>query len=466
MTTEARMGSGTGAGGAWRALAALAIAISALAAAEVPAGGGARPNVIIILADDLGYGDLGCYGQQLIRTPNLDRLAAEGVRFTQAYAGTTVCAPSRCALMTGLHSGHGAIRANRELEPEGQQPLPAGTFTVAQLCKDAGYATAAFGKWGLGGVESSGAPDLMGFTDFFGYNCQRRAHNYFPDHLWRNHERVPLDGRTYSPDLITAQALSWLRAHAQQPFFLFLPTTLPHAEYQVPDVGAYAQEAWPAQLKAYASMVTRMDAAVGEVCALVKELGIDDRTLILFTSDQGADLKGALETFHSNGPFRGIKRSMYEGGLRVPAIARWPGRIAPGTRNGSAWAFYDLLPTVAELIGRPLPTTVKTDGLSILPALLDGKAIARPFLYWELHEGPFIQAVRAGAWKGVRNGPGKPLELYDLDADGAEAHDLAAAHPEVVTQLEAILQREHVPDPLWPDRAAGKAAGARAVDAR
>ena len=416
----------------------------------------ARPNVIFLLCDDLGYGDIGCYGQQKIKTPHLDRMAAEGLRFTQAYAGTTVCAPTRCALLTGKHIGHAAIRANRELKPEGQEPLPADSYTVAHLFQQAAYATAAFGKWGLGFVDSSGAPDKMGFETFFGYNCQRQAHEYFPDHLWRNRARVALDGQTYSHDLIAGEMLAWVRAHARQPFFLYVPFTIPHAKLQVPDEGIYAHEPWPEPMKKYAAMISRMDKTCGELFALLKELQLDEKTLVFFSSDQGADNPQALELFHSNGPFRGIKRTMYEGGLRVPMICRWPGRIAAGTTNTTQWAFYDLLPTCAALLGRPLPATAQTDGVSVLPAILEGKTIARDFLYWELHEGPFIQGVRVGDWKGARHGPNKPLELYDLGQDIAEAHDVAAEHPDVVKQLEAILHREHVPNPLWPDATAGK----------
>lgn len=416
-----------------------------------------KPNIIFILADDMGYGDAGCYGQKLIQTPNIDRLAAEGVRFTQAYAGTTVCAPARCALMTGLHLGHAAIRANREIIPEGQEPLPAGTFTVAQLFKNAGYTTAAFGKWGLGFIDSTGTPDKMGFDLFFGYNCQRQAHNYYPDHLWRNHDRVALDGQTYSHDLIAKEALAWLRQHAKEPFFLYLPFTIPHAYYQVPDLGPYASAPWPEQLKKYAAMLTRMDTSIGQVLALLKELNLDEKTLVFFSSDQGTDNQGALDTFHSNGPFRGTKRSMYEGGLRVPMVARWPGQIKPGTVNDTQWAFYDFLPTMADLIGQPLPAGLKLDGVSIVPAMLHGQTMKRDFLYWELHEGKFIQAVRAGDWKAVRNGPGQPLELYDLAQDQAEVHDVSAAHPDIVQRLDAILKREHIPNPLWRDAPAGTA---------
>ncbi len=431
-------------------------------AGAVLRGASEKPNVIFILADDLGWGDVGCFGQTKIKTPHLDRMASEGVLFTHSYAGTTVCAPTRCALLTGRHTGHAAIRANRELQPEGQEPLPAGTFTVAQLFKKAGYTTAAFGKWGLGFVESTGAPDKMGFDLFFGYNCQREAHNYYPDHLWRNREKVELDGKTYSHDLIAKEALKWLGKHTGSPFFLYVPFTIPHDKYQAPDLGPYGNEPWSEQLKTYASMVTRMDASIGELFAALKKLGLDEKTLVIFSSDQGADNKAVLETFKSNGPFRGGKRSMYEGGLRVPTIARWPGKIKAGAFNDTPWVFYDFLPTVSELIGQPLPAGVPTDGVSIMPALLGKKMPGRDFLYWELHEGAFIQAVLMGDWKGVRNGPGLPLELYDLAKDESESTDLAAGNPEVVERIEAIMQREHVPDPLWPDAAAGrvkKAAG-------
>ena len=415
-----------------------------------------KPNVIFILADDMGRGDADCYGQKLIKTPNIDRLAAEGVRFTQAYAGTTVCAPTRCALLTGLHIGHAAIRANREFAPEGQEPLPAGTFTVAQLFKNAGYATGAFGKWGLGFIESSGSPDKMGFDTFFGYNCQRKAHEYYPDHLWRNRERVELDGKTYSHDLIANESLAWLRQHAKEPFFLWLPFTIPHPNYQVPDLSPYANEPWPEEMKKYAAMMTRMDSSIGQVMALLKELNLDEKTLMFFSSDQGADNKKALDLFHSNEAFRGIKRSMYEGGLRVPMVARWPGHIKAGTENATQWALYDLMATMSELIGQPLPAGAKTDGISVVPALLRGETMKRDFLYWELHEGRFIQAARMGDWKGVRNGPSQPLELYDLSKDEIESNDIAAGHADIVKQLDEILKREHVPNPLWPDTAAGK----------
>jgi arylsulfatase A-like enzyme len=435
-----------------RLLHLLTFAVAAFHAAVA----GDKPNIIFILADDLGRGDLGCYGQKKIRTPNLDRMAAEGTRFTQAYCGTSVCAPSRCALMTGRHIGHAIIRANREYKPEGQEPLPAGTFTVAALCRDAGYKTAAFGKWGLGFLDSTGAPDKMGFDFFFGYNCQRQAHNYYPDHLWRNRERVELDGKTYSHDLIAREALRWVRANAGSPFFLYLAFTIPHAQYQVPDLGPYADETWPEPMKKYAAMVTRMDADIGRLLALLKELGLDEKTLVMFASDNGQDNKNCLELFQSNGPHRGSKRTMYEGGIRVPGLARWPGRIKPGTVNTTSWAFYDFLPTVADLIGQPLPDGVKTDGISIAPALLRGETMRREFLYWELHEPRFMQAVRLGDWKAARHGPGAPIELYDLAKDISETRDVAAEHPDIVQRADAILKREHIESALWPDKAPAK----------
>lgn len=427
---------------------AIAVLLGFLITAHVSA---AKPNVIFILADDMGYGDAGCFGQKKIKTPNLDRMAQEGLRFMQSYAGTSVCAPTRCALMTGLHIGHAHIRANRELKPEGQEPLLPGTFTVAQLFKDAGYTTGAFGKWGLGFVDSTGAPDKMGFDMFFGYNCQRQAHEYYPDHLWRNQQRVDLDGKTYSHDLIAKECLQWIRDNARKPFFLYVPFTIPHPNYQVPDLGPYANEPWPEQMKKYAAMITRMDGSIGEILTLLKELKIDDDTLVFFSSDQGADNKAALELFDSNGPYRGGKRSMYEGGLHVPTIARWPGHIKPDTTNNTQWAFYDFMATMSDLTGQPLPKGVKTDGISIVPALLKGETVKRDYLYWELHERGFIQAVRMGDWKGVRNGPSHAIELYDLASDMAEAHDVSKDHLDIVKKIAQRMNASHVPNPLWTD---------------
>ncbi|MBE7539223.1 MAG: arylsulfatase [Opitutaceae bacterium] len=405
-----------------------------------------QPNVIFILADDLGYGDIGPFGQKLIKTPSLDRMAAEGARYTQSYTGATVCAPSRCSLMTGFHNGHAAIRGNREIKPEGQQPMPADTFTVAHLFKQAGYATGATGKWGLGYPGSTSTPDKMGFDFFFGYNCQRLAHEYYPDHLWRNNQRVELDGKTYSHDLIAGEALDFIRRNRAQPFFLYAAFTIPHSKLQVPDLGPYGNEPWPENLKTIAAMITRLDRDVGRILDLVKELGIDDDTLVFFASDNGAVWRDEL--FHHSGALRGYKRDMYEGGIRSPTIARWPGHIAAGSTNDQVWAFWDFLPTMAELIGVKAPSGI--DGISVLPALLGRRKIAHPPLYYEFHERGFHQAARIGDWKAVRFGTKEPIQLFDLPKDPSETTDVAAEHPEIVAQFDKFLHEARTDTPVWP----------------
>ena len=407
---------------------------------------GAKPNVIFILADDLGYGDLGCFGQTKIKTPNLDRMAAEGMRFTQAYAGTTVCAPSRCALMTGVHTGHCYIRGNKEIKPEGQEPMPGDTFTVAHLMKRAGYTTGIIGKWGLGFPASASTPEKMGFDYFFGYNCQMKAHEYYPESLWRNTNLVNLDGKTYSHDLMAADSLEFVRRNKDLPFFLYLPFTIPHGKFQVPDQEAYANEKWPAQWKNIAAMITRMDKDIGRLMALLKELKLDENTLVFFASDNGAGYQPKF--FQSSGPLRGMKRDMYEGGLRSPTIARWPGRIKPGVVSDQVWAFWDLMPTLAELTQQKL--SVPSDGISILPALTQGKQIEHPPLYFEFHERGFTQAARMGDWKAVRLGTKKPVELYDMKTDASEARDVATQNPDVVAKFEAFLKSARTDSVLWP----------------
>ncbi|HRE84041.1 MAG TPA: arylsulfatase [Opitutaceae bacterium] len=404
------------------------------------------PNVVFILADDLGYGDLGSYGQKLIKTPHLDRLANEGTRYTQAYAGATVCAPSRCSLMTGLHNGHAAIRGNREIKPEGQQPMPADTFTVAHLFKQAGYATGATGKWGLGHPGSESTPDKMGFDFFFGYNCQLRAHNYYPDHLWKNETRVELDGKTYSHDLIADETLNFIRENRDRPFFLYAAFTIPHAKLQVPDLAPYEDEAWPENLKTLAAMITRLDRDVGRIVALLKELKLDETTLLIFASDNGAAWRDEL--FNHSGALRGYKRDMYEGGIRTPLITRWPGRIAAGATNSQVWAFWDFLPTMGELIGVKPPEGL--DGISVLPSILEGRKVNHPPLYFEFHERGFHQAARDGDWKAVRLGTKQPIELYNLTKDPGETTDVAAAHPERVKQFDTFLRKARVDTPVWP----------------
>ena len=442
-----------------RLLAALFLAVLPIAEAAE------RPNIIFILADDLGYGDLGCFGQLRIKTPHLDLLAREGVRFTQAYAGSTVCAPSRACLMTGRHTGHGHIRGNRELRaPQdgeffGQIPLPEGTPTVARVLQQAGYATALCGKWGLGAQDTTGHPLRQGFDHSFGYLCQRHAHTYYTDHLWRGTERVPLDGKTWSHDLIAADALEWIRQPREKPFFLYLAFTTPHARLEVPDLTPYAGEAWPESEKRFAAMITRMDHDIGRVMAALKEKGLDEKTLVMFASDNGAMDSNSQKGyggphtpgfFNSSGPLRGAKRDLYEGGIRTPAIARWPGRIAPAQVKDTPWAFWDILPTVAELAGAPVP--IEINGISIVPTLLRNEALPeRPF-YWEFHERGFGQAVRKGSWKAVRLGTGGRTELYDLLADIAEARDVADKHPDAVTELEGLFTSLRAPTDLWVPR--------------
>jgi arylsulfatase A-like enzyme len=419
------------------------------------------PNLIFILADDLAQGDLGCYGQKKIKTPNLDRMASEGIRFTQAYCGTAVCAPSRTSLMTGLHIGHSPVRGNREIAPgEGQLPLPAETLTVAQLLKEAGYATACTGKWGMGMFATTGSPLRKGFDHFFGYNCQRHAHSYFPTHLYDDDRRVELDGKTYAADRIADDTLAWVRKSADRPFFLFHSTTLPHGKHEIDDLGDYAATDWTPQQKTYAAMVTRLDRHVGRLLDLLRELKIDDRTLVLFAGDNGSAFAptspvGAF--FEQSGGLRGYKRSLYEGGLRQAALARWPGRVPAGRVSPEPWAFWDFLPTAVELAGARLPASFRPDGVSIVP-LLEGRPLPpRACFYWELHEGGrFTQAVRFGDWKAVRNALGGPVELYDLKADPAESKDLAAERPSELERATSFLETSRTEDPAWPRKAAPK----------
>lgn len=422
-----------------------------------------KPNIIFILSDDLAQGDLGCYGQTLIKTPNLDRMAQEGTRYMQGYSGTTVCAPSRASLITGLHMGHCPIRANRELQPEGQMPLPEGTVTVAQILKGAGYSTACIGKWGMGMFDTSGSPLKVGFDHFFGYNCQRHAHSYFPKYLYNDDQRFELKGnsdpspnapKTYAQNLIADETLSWVRAHAQQPFFLYYSVTLPHAKLEIDDLGAYAHTDWTLEQKTYAAMVTRLDSDIGRLLSLLKELQIDERTLVMMSGDNGSSYPpksavGAAFKQAANG-LRGFKRELYEGGLRQASIARWPGQIPAGRVTSEPWAFWDFLPTAAELGGARLPNGFETDGFSLVSFLKGGHAPKRDYFYWELLEGRFQQAIRFGKWKGVRSGPARPLELYDLEADPAESKDIGAEHADLVAKAEKWMSAARVESPLWP----------------
>ena len=422
-----------------------------------------RPNIVFILSDDIAQGDLGCYGQKLIKTPRLDRMAAEGVRFTQAFCGDAVCAPSRASLMTGLHPGHCPIRANREIQPEGQMPLPAETPTAAQLLKRQGYATACVGKWGMGMFDTSGSPLKKGFDHFFGYNCQRHAHSYFPAYLYNDDRRIELPGntgkgvgQTYAQNLIQNEALAWLRRQKSQPFFLFYAVTLPHGRFEIDNQGQYADKPWTPMQKNYAAMITRLDSDVGALLDLLAELKLDQKTLVMFSGDNGSSFApdsevGRLFQQAANG-LRGYKRELYEGALRQAAMARWPGVIPAGRVSDGPWAFWDFLPTAVDLAGGKLPPGFRTDGLSLVSYLKGGPAPAHEYFYWELHEGRPQQAVRFGDWKGVRSGPSRPWELYDLRNDVGETRDLAAAKPDLVAKADAFAKAARTDDPNWPLR--------------
>ena len=418
-------------------------------------GAGARsPNVIFILSDDLAQGDVGGYGQKLIQTPRIDRMAAEGTRFMQAYCGTSVCAPSRASLLTGLHSGHCPIRANRELKPEGQMPLPEETVTVAQLLKQAGYATACTGKWGMGMFDTTGSPLKKGFDHFFGYNCQRHAHSYFPKYIYENDKRIELDGKTYAQNLVQRDTLAWVRQQAAGPFFLFYAVTLPHAKNEIDTLGQYAEMPWTLEQKTYAAMVSRLDSDVGELLDLLVELKIDRDTLVLFSGDNGSSYSpesplGKLFEQAGNG-LRGYKRGLYEGALRQAAFAWWPGSVPAGRVSEEPWAFWDFLPTVVELSGMRRAEPPRTDGLSLVSFLKGGSAPKREHFYWELHEGRPQQAVRFGDWKAVRTAPDRELELFDLAADRGERRDLASAFPEVRQRAEDLLRASHGEHAAWP----------------
>lgn len=448
-----------------------------------------KPNIILIVADDLGYGDVGCYGQQKTSTPNIDKLAAAGMRFTQFYAGTTVCAPSRAALMTGMHTGHTPIRGNRGFQPEGQFPLPDSSLTIAEVMKQNGYVTAAFGKWGMGYPGSAGEPLKQGIERFYGYNCQSEAHNYYPDHLWDNDQRVDFPGnRTsdsmYSGDKIHNAAMDFLQQNIDKPFFLFLPYTLPHGDLDVPRDSVYQHyvklfnekplpppppgkpvkgrfEPYPHA--AFAAMVSRLDKYVGELYRYVQQSGQADNTLIIFTSDNGPHREdgGDPDFFNGGGGLRGIKRDLYEGGIRVPFIAYWKGVIKAGVTNDQPAAWWDLFPTFQQLGN--IPVSKNIDGISLVPALTGKQQKTHEYFYWEFHEQGGKQAVRYGNWKGVRLNVNKekdgPIELYDLVKDPAEKNNTAARHPEIVKKIAAFMQQAHTPDANWPLLAGEQQAG-------
>lgn len=488
-----------------RTTALIAVVICHMVAAgDGNAGESRPPNIVLYLCDDLGTGDLSCGGSADIKTPNIDALFARGTRLSRHWAGSAVCAPSRCVLMTGVHPGHAAVRSNREVKPEGQMPLPVGTRTLASLLREAGYATGVFGKWGLGGPESRSTPLDCGFDRFFGYTCQREAHSYYPQHLWSDRERIMLDnpvvrragripatpppnaeafrpyvGTVYSADLIAEQQMAFVRANVDRPFFLYVPTTVPHLALQVPadepsfdgyrqhfaEDGPYLGDKGyvPCRdpLATYAAMITRMDREVGRLVRFLDDHGLTDDTIIVFTSDNGATRPGTggIDTarLKSNGALRDWKGSPYEGGLRVPAVAVWPGRIAAGRSITSPTGFEDWLPTLLDLAGSATAIPSNLDGVSLAAALRGQDDVPEDrMLYRELTEGRW-QAAVVGTWKAVRRGAGAerpdqagPTELYDLSAGAGEAVDVAKRRPDIVRRMETILDREHVPHPDWP----------------
>ena len=441
----------------------------------------AAPNIIYILADDLGYGDLSCYGQEKFSTPHLDQLARDGIRFTRHYSGSTVCAPSRSVLMTGLHTGHTPIRGNQEVKPEGQWPLPASYNTLAESLKEAGYVTGAFGKWGLGYPGSEGDPVNQGFDRFFGYNCQRYAHRYYPEYLWENEEKVYLEGNdwsstvSYAPDLIQQKTIDFIREHRDTSFFAFVPIVIPHAELIVPEddiyqqylgkfpetpyvgsqgadygpdmvISMYCSQAYPHAT--FAAMVHRIDDYVGEIVKVLEELGLSENTIIMFTSDNGPHMEGGADPrfFNSNGGLRGFKRDLYEGGIRVPFIVTWPGTIEEGGVSDHPSAFWDLFPTLGDLTGFELE---QTDGISFLPELMGEEQPKHKYLYWEFHERGGKQAILMDNWKAIRLNVGKnpngPIELYNLDNDPSEENNVAEAHPDLVETFAKMMEEEREP---------------------
>ncbi len=442
------------------------------------------PNIVYILADDLGYGDLSCYGQQKFSTPNIDRLAKQGMLFSQHYAGCTVSAPSRASLMTGLHTGHTPIRGNKSTEPEGQWPLPSSSITVAEVLKTRGYVTGAFGKWGLGYIDTEGDPNAQGFDEFFGYNCQGLAHNYYPDHLWHNHDKILLHGNdsgktgTYSPDIIHKAAIDFLEKNRNKRFFLYYPTTIPHAElfakeeymknfrgkfdpeklFKGVDAGPTFRKgpygSQPEAHAAFAAMINELDDYVGDLLAKLTELGLEKNTIVIFTSDNGPHLEAGADPdfFNSNGDLRGYKRDMYEGGIRSPMLVRWPDKVKAGSISDHISAFWDILPTFADITGAEKPANI--DGISFLPALLGKKQKQHDYLYWEFHEQGGKVALRMGNWKAVKlnvdKDPQGITELYDLSKDISETNNIASSNPEIVNRLEALMKEAHIPSKVFP----------------
>jgi len=440
-----------------------------------------QPNIIFLLADDLGYGDVACYGQQKIATPNIDKLAKEGMQCNQFYSGSAVCAPARASFMTGLHQGNAAVRGNVSYKPEGQTPLPDTSITFTQLLQKNGYRTGAFGKWSLGFIGTSGEPAKKGIDVFYGYNCQSLAHNYYPDHLWDNTTKLefpenPEKHSNYSADLIHSKALAFIETQGKQPFFLYLPYTLPHGDLSIPHDSIYeyyvkkfneAPKLKPANFKAkdgtwfepyphaaFAAMVARLDKYVGEINALLKKKGIEENTLFIFTSDNGPHREdgGDPDFFNSSGNLKGIKRDLYEGGIREPFIAKWKGHIKAGSSSAYPFAMWDMFPSFLSLAG--VQNNNHIDGISIMPLLLNKPQAEHPYLYWELAEGVPKQAVRWGNWKAVRMSKtllaDTPVELYDLQKDPLEKINVAAEHKDIASKMQQMMNDAHHYNTNWP----------------
>ena len=466
--------------------AAIAAAACSNAAAKQDGAGG-KPNIIYILADDLGYGDLSLTGQERFSTPNIDALASGGITFTRHYAGTSVSAPSRSCLLTGQHTGHTPIRGNKEWPVEGQEPIPSGTYTIFKYLKDNGYSTGVFGKWGLGAPGTYGAPENQSVDEFFGYNCQRLAHNYYPDHLWHNAERIELEGNyghgeeCYAPYLYHEKAREYIidKAEAKKPFFLFYATVIPHAELRLPEseidsckgsfspeknfVGtddgpSYKKGGYGSQPRAHAAfgaMISLLDRQVGDIVALVDSLGIAENTLIVFTSDNGPHAEGGAEPwfFNSSAGLRGMKRDLYEGGVRIPFVARWKGHTPEGAESSHIGAFWDFLPTVAEIVGAPVDPNAAIDGISYYKALIgDGKhQPEHDYLYWEFHEMNGRQAILKDEWKAIRYNvsKGEAMQLYYLPDDPSESNDLASEYPEKVGEFARLMDESRTESELF-----------------
>jgi arylsulfatase A-like enzyme len=425
-----------------------------------------KPNIIFVMVDDMGYGDLGCYGQEVILTPNIDQMAAQGIRFTNCYTGSPVCAPSRSTLMTGKHTGHTTVRGNKSQIPVPVEfssnpvrvPLNPKDITIAEVLKDAGYVTGITGKWGLGEPGSVGVPNKQGFDEWLGFLNQKRAHDHFPDYFWHNEDTLWLEGNdaafnksnvTFSHNLFTEFALNFIEENKDTTFFLYIPYCAPHDYLHLPaeDLADFQEKNWTDNEKVYAGMVSKIDEDMGRLFSKLKEYDLDENTMVFFCSDNGAARRWDGR-FSSSGKLRGRKRDMYEGGIRTPMIVRMPGTVPSGAISDYPWYFPDVLPTISELTGANPPEEI--DGISVFPEII-GKGLPENdrFMYWEFHEGGFFQAVRWHNWKAVREGIDGKLELYNLANDEAEQNDISAENPEIIEKIERYLQTARTESAYW-----------------